>query len=345
MSLRPPPKISLRHERTKELGSKVVRQPEGETVRQPEGEVVRQTKFFQSTQPTPNPIRDGSVRPDHHARWTEKRPVLRRSMLILFAVLRRSILILWAKNPVLQIEQERLVETEEIQARSSEDSKSLNVEQTLDRTGATCCYSWHSWCSTRQTLKYVLLMKAETLNIEDEVLRKRMGKSVADHDEKHESMVVNEAHMDFKIPGLPHSIVKHAQSTSVRELIQKIENHPDRHGLQQDLRQNQSFNPFQSGIKDKLFGMLETSNCVNCSRRNPRRSAKCVYYIGTFASSIARAGISCVKEEGRIRNSSSTRWTFFQFPCTSSRKDDLTDIDMVRSRWDREYYTANQLKK
>ena len=29
----------------------------------------------------------------------------------------------------------RLVETEEIQTRSSEDSKSLNVEQTHDRTG------------------------------------------------------------------------------------------------------------------------------------------------------------------------------------------------------------------
>ena len=64
MSPRPPPKISLRHEWTRELGSKVVRQPEGEAVRQPEGEVVRQTKFFQSTQPTPNPIRDRSGRLD-----------------------------------------------------------------------------------------------------------------------------------------------------------------------------------------------------------------------------------------------------------------------------------------
>ena len=57
MSPRPPPKISLRHEWTKELGSKVVQQPEGET--------VRQTKFFQSAQPTPNPIRDRSGRPDN----------------------------------------------------------------------------------------------------------------------------------------------------------------------------------------------------------------------------------------------------------------------------------------
>ena len=82
--------------------------------------------------------------------------------------------------------------------------------------------------------------ESDTFNVEDEELRERMGKSIADHDESHESMVVNEADMDFRIPGLPHSVVKHAQSTSVRQLIQKIENHPDRHVLQQDLRQNQS---------------------------------------------------------------------------------------------------------
>ena len=61
-----------------------------------------------------------------------------------------------------------------------------------------------------------------------------MEKSIAVHDENHEPMMVNEADMDFRIPGLPHSTVKHAQSASVRELIQKIENHPNRHALQKD---------------------------------------------------------------------------------------------------------------
>ena len=60
MSPRPPPKISLRHEWKRKLGSKVDQQPEGEVARQPEGEVARQSKFFQPTQPIPNPIRDRS---------------------------------------------------------------------------------------------------------------------------------------------------------------------------------------------------------------------------------------------------------------------------------------------
>ena len=77
--------------------------------------------------------------------------------------------------------------------------------------------------------------ESETFNVGDETPRERTERSVADHDVSHESIMVNEADMDFRIPGLPHSVVKHAQSTSVREFIQKIENHPDRHALQQDL--------------------------------------------------------------------------------------------------------------
>ena len=65
--------------------------------------------------------------------------------------------------------------------------------------------------------------ESETFNVGDETLRERTESSVADHDVSHESTMVNEADMDFRFPGLPHSVVKHAESTSVRELIQKIE--------------------------------------------------------------------------------------------------------------------------
>ena len=85
--------------------------------------------------------------------------------------------------------------------------------------------------------------------------------------------MLNEANMDFRIPGLPHSVVKHAQSTSVRELNQKIENHPDRHALQQDLRQNQAYNPLSPESKKmiqevgniELFELLETDPKTQCT--------------------------------------------------------------------------------
>ena len=85
--------------------------------------------------------------------------------------------------------------------------------------------------------------------------------------------MVNEVNADFRIPGLPHSVVKHAQSTSVRELIQKIENDPDFHALQQELRQNQTFNPFSPVSKQmtpdvgniELCDLLETEPKTQCA--------------------------------------------------------------------------------
>ena len=88
-----------------------------------------------------------------------------------------------------------------------------------------------------------------------------MERSVTDHEMSHELIMVNESDMDFRIPRLPHSVVKHAQSTSVRELIQKIENHPDRHAPQQDLRQNQSFNPFSPESKQMIQDVGDIELC------------------------------------------------------------------------------------
>ena len=237
------------------MGSKVVQQPEGETVRQPEGEVVRQTKFFQSTQPTPNSIRDRSGRPDNMqdgGNTSRSEEISVKSC---------------NEEPSSSDRTGRLVKTEEIQACSSEDSKSLNLEQTHDRTGRLVTDTAAVQDDSQ------VYHEANTLNIDDEVLRERMEKSIVVHDENHEPMMVNEADMNFKIPGPPHSVVKHAQRTSVRQLIQKIENHPNRHALQQDLRQNQSFNFFSPESKQmirdvgniELCELLETEPKMQCT--------------------------------------------------------------------------------
>ena len=78
--------------------------------------------------------------------------------------------------------------------------------------------------------------------------------------------------MDFKIPGLPHSIVKQAHSASVRELIQKIENHPNRHALQRDLRQSQTFNPFSPESKQMIH---EVGNIELCELLDTEPTPQC----------------------------------------------------------------------
>ena len=47
-----------------------------------------------------------------------------------------------------------------------------------------------------------------------------------------ERSMLNEVDIDFRIPGLPHSIVKQAENSRVRELVKKIENHLHRQDLQ-----------------------------------------------------------------------------------------------------------------
>ena len=91
--------------------------------------------------------------------------------------------------------------------------------------------------------------------------------------------------------------------------------------------------------------MREVGNIELCELLETEPKTQCKVCIGTLVSFIARAGTSCTKKEERISNSSFARWTFFQFRSASSRKDDLTDTDMVKKPGDREYLSANQLKK
>ena len=105
-----------------------------------------------------------------------------------------------------------------VQTCSSEENKNVRVEQTHDRSGQL---DKHNVPVQDDPEVY---HEINTLNIDNEANRERIEKD-----------------MDLKIPGPPHSTVKQLQSASVRELIQKIENHPNRHALQQDLQQSQSF--------------------------------------------------------------------------------------------------------
>ena len=309
MSPRLPPKISLRHEWTKELGSKIVQQPEGETVRQPEREVVRQTKFFQATQLIPNPIRDRSGRLDEmqDGRNTSRSQEISVNF--------------FNEEPSSSDRTGRPVETEEIQARSSEDSKSLNVEQTHDRTGRPVNVTVAVQDDPQ------VFHEAGTLNIDDETLRERI-----------------EADMDFKIPGLPHSIVKHAQSTSVRELIQKIENHPNRHALQQDLRQNQSFHPFSPESKPMI---RDVGNIELCGLLETEPKTQCKVCLSYWDIGIVCRTCGHFLREGRGENEKFIKFAMdlLSIPDYVIKKGRPHGHRYGKKPGDREYFTANQLKK
>ena len=94
----------------------------------------------------------------------------------------------------------------------------------------------------------------------------------ASHEPGNEQSMLGEVNIDFRIPGLPHSVVTQAQNSRVRELVKKIENHPHRHSLQRDLQQNEAYNPFSTMTKQmvqdvgnvELFELFETDPKTQC---------------------------------------------------------------------------------
>ena len=199
---------------------------------------------------------------------------------------------------------ERPVETDVIQTRSSEDRKSLSVEQTHERTVRPVATL--NTADVKDSSRVRSSHESNTFNVEDEVLRKKMQKSITDHDENHESMMVNEEDIDINIPGLPHSNVKHAQSASVRELVQKIENHPNRHALQQDLRQNPSFNPFSPESKQMIH---EVGNIELCELLETEPKAQCKVCLSYWDVGIVYCTCGHFLRKGREENQKFIKYT------------------------------------
>ena len=106
MSPRPPPKISLKHEWKRESGSEHAQR----------AGVGQLSESFQSNQPTLNPIRERSGRPDS----TQVRRKTSRSQEIDVNS--------FCEEPSSSERTGRLVETNAIQTRSSEDRMDFNVE-------------------------------------------------------------------------------------------------------------------------------------------------------------------------------------------------------------------------
>ena len=150
--------------------------------------------------------------------------------------------------------------------------------------------------------------------------------------------------MDFKIPGLPHSVVQHAQSTSVRQLIQKIENHPNRHALQQDLRQNQSFNPFSPESKQMI---RDVGNSELCELLETEPKTQCTVCLSYWNIGIVYCTCGHFLRKGRGANQQFIKYTMdlLSIPEYVLKKGRPHGHRYGKKPGDREYFSANHLKK
>ena len=167
----------------------------------------------------------------------------------------------------------------------------------------------------------------KTLNTDNEAIRERI-----------------EEDMDFKIPGLPRSFVKQLQSASVRELIQKIENHPNRHALQRDLQQSQSFNPFSPESKQMIH---EVGNIELCELRDTEPKTQCKVCLSYWDMGIVYCTCGHFLRKGRDENQKFIKFTMdlLSVPEYVIKKGRPHGRRYGKKPGDKEDYIAHQLKK
>ena len=228
LSPRPPPKISLRHDHNwtrgnDQLGSTVEQQPVGKLVQQSFGEAPR-VKLSKPTQSKPNPICDRSGKPEDTERVFVDKGKTSRSQEI--------------------------------------DDKCLHEELgSSDRTGKLVKLSEdirvkHVHDGTGELVK----SSASTHTVEQFVPAEH--RDIASFNADNEfNRATDEENIDFNIPGVPNSTVKRSHGVNVHNLIQKIENHPQRQALQSDLQQHRAFNPFSKESQEVIKAAGNTELC------------------------------------------------------------------------------------
>ena len=197
-----------------------------------------------------------------------------------------------------------------VQTCPSEENKNVGVEQTHDRSGQLDERS--------DAVQHEIKM----LNTDNELIRERIEEDI-----------------DFKIPGLPHSIVKQLQSASVRELIQKIENHPNRHALQRDLRQSQSFNPFSQESKQMIH---EVGNIELCELLDTEPKTQCKVCLSYWDIGIVYCTYGHFLRKGTEENKKLIQYTMdlVSIPDYYIKKGRPLGHRYEKKPGDKEYYTA-----
>ena len=228
LSPRPPPKISLKHDHnwTKgndQLGSTVEQQPVGKLAQQSFGETL-QVGSPKPTQSKPNPICDRSGKPEA----TER----------------------------VFVEKVKTSRSQEI------DDKRLHKELgSSDRTWKPVKLSEDIRVMlAHDVLGVPVKLSASTHTVEEFVPAEHRDTASSNANNKF-NLATDEENIDFNIPGVRNSMVKRSHGVNVHNLIQKIENHPQRQALQSDLQQHRAFNPFSKESQDAIKAAGNTELC------------------------------------------------------------------------------------
>ena len=117
--------------------------------------------------------------------------------------------------------------------------------------------------------------------------------------------------------------MKRSHGVNVQNLIQKIENHPQRHALQSDLQQHRQFNPFSKESRDVINAAGNSELCELLDVEPKAQSKVCLSYwdVGIV---YCTCGHFLRDVRKRTKSTSSSLLTSFRFRTTTSGKVDPT---------------------
>ena len=145
---------------------------------------------------------------------------------------------------------------------------------------------------------------------------------------------IDEENIDFNIPGVPNSTVKRSHGVNVQNLIQQIENRPQRQAFQSDLQQHRPFNPFSKESQDVIKAAGNTELCELLDVEPKAQCKACLAYWD--------AGIVYCTCGHFLRDDTTD---LFSIPNFYIRKGRPHGHRYGKKEGDQKYHTANQLQK
>ena len=155
---------------------------------------------------------------------------------------------------------------------------------------------------------------------------------------------IDEENIDFNIPGVPNSTVKRSHGVNVQNLIQKIENHPQRRALQSDLQQHRQFNPFSKESQDVIKA---AGNTELCELLDVEPKAQCKACLSYWDVGIVYCTCGHFLRDDTTENKKYIKSVLdlFSIPNFYIRKGRPHGHRYGKKEGDQEYHTANQLQK
>ena len=158
------------------------------------------------------------------------------------------------------------------------------------------------------------------------------------------NLAMDDENIDFNISGIPDATVKRSQSISIHDLIQRIESHPQKEAIQNDVEQHQSFNPFSDESK---LAIMAAGNTELCEITNVEPKLQCKVCLKHCSTGIiyCTCGQLMTDDSAENRKYISVVLDTFSIPKLYIRKYQPHGHRYGKAPGCKDSYTANQLAR